>query len=479
VTQATTGTRGPTPDVGNLDRRRFAESAADLTGGVLSTTGFHHWFAQRREAIRFTVRRIPFSELNGWSFQPGTGNLAHDSAKFFSVGGLQVEVGGETPIRWSQPIIHQAEVGILGILVKEIHGVLHCLMQAKVEPGNARGLQLTPTVQATRSNYTGVHRGGSVRYLEYFSEPGRGRVLVDALLSEQASWFYRKRNRNMVVEVTGDVPDHEDYCWLTLGQVRKLCAVEDLVNMPARTVFSCIPLDLCAELPGRRGDGFGSALAASLSSVGPSAATTLGLLSWFNDAKVSSDMSARQIPLAAVERWVHTPTEIHHEQHRYFSIMAVSVEAGNREVARWTQPLLRPSGVGLVGFLTKRIDGVLHVLAQARAEPGFVDGVELGPTVQATPENYLHLPPARRPPFLDELLSARPERIRYDVVQSEEGGRFHKALTRYVVVEVDGDPVVPAGYRWLTVGQLTSLLGHSNYVNVQARSLIACLHSVW
>jgi dTDP-4-dehydro-6-deoxy-alpha-D-glucopyranose 2,3-dehydratase len=35
----------------------------------------------------------------------------------------------------------------------------------------------------------------------------------------------------------------------------------------------------------------------------------------------------------------------------------------------------------------------------------------------------------------------------------------------------------PPGFRWMTPRQLMSLLTHSYYVNVQARSLLACLQT--
>ncbi|NEE17572.1 NDP-hexose 2,3-dehydratase, partial [Streptomyces sp. SID7499] len=99
-------------------------------------------------------------------------------------------------------------------------------------------------------------------------------------------------------------------------------------------------------------------------------------------------------------------------------------------------------------------------------------------TVQYTPANYDHLPVAEQPPFLDLVRTARPDRIRYEAVHSEEGGRFLNAGSRYLVVEADEtqaplDP--PPGYQWVTPGQLTSLVRHGHYLNVQARTLLACL----
>ncbi len=61
------------------------------------------------------------------------------------------------------------------------------------------------------------------------------------LQSEQGSWFYRKRNRNMIVEVTEDVEVRDGFCWVTIGQLHRLLGEHDLVNMDARTVLSCLP----------------------------------------------------------------------------------------------------------------------------------------------------------------------------------------------------------------------------------------------
>jgi oxidase EvaA len=73
-----------------------------------------------------------------------------------------------------------------------------------------------------------------------------------------------------------------------------------------------------------------------------------------------------------------------------------------------------------------------------------------------------------------------PKLIRYEALHSEEGGRFLNAESRYLIVEADDRlPYdIPADYNWLTVGQLTDLLRHGHYVNVQARTLVTCLKSL-
>ncbi|RKT54710.1 oxidase EvaA [Saccharothrix australiensis] len=442
---------------------------------VATIAEFDRWWADRHRAGRFEVTRVPFAELDAWRFDPATGNLGHDSGRFFTIEGLRVDVGGE-PTRW-QPIINQPEIGLLGIVVKEIDGVLHCLMQAKMEPGNVNTLQLSPTVQATRSNYTQVHRGASTRYLDLFIGPGRGEVLVDVLQSEQGAWFWRKRNRNIVVKVDRDVDLDDDFRWLPLHLVRELMRVDNLVNMDARTVLSCMPFAQPDGTLQSQGTSFADALTRSYlteEALHPTGA----VLSWFTEAKTLCDWSVRLIPVDAVRNWSRTADEIAEDSGRDFRIIGVRVAAGNREVRTWSQPLLEPRGRSLAIFVVRPIDDVLHLLVQARPEIGLLDLVEMGPTVQLLPGVD---PSAVDDPFVKEVAAGGLGRVRYDTVLSEEGGRFHQALTRYQVVEVgDEFPVdVPPNFHWLTVRQLMELLRHGHYLNIEARSLLACVHSLW
>ncbi|EPH43891.1 NDP-hexose 2,3-dehydratase family protein [Streptomyces aurantiacus] len=418
----------------------------------------------RRSAMR--VRRVPLAELDGWETDPDTGDIRHRSGRFFTVAGLSVEPqdgdARDTGPGWRQPIIDQPEVGVLGLLAKEFGGERHFLMQAKAEPGNHNEHQLSPTVQATRSNYTRVHRGRSVPYLGYFQDPRRHRVLADVRQSEQGAWFLRKRNRNMIVEVTDDVVLADGFRWTTRAELDRLLAAGDYVNMDARSVLSHLPPPGPPGTP-RHSEG--------------------ELLSWLTAHRCEEPLRVRRVPLRAVTGWVRTPEHIAHEQGRYFDVIGVHAESAHREVTSWQQPMLRPREGGVIAFLLRWFDGTPHVLTRVHREPGYADVAELGPTVQCTPGNYAHLPPSARPPLLAEVLAAPRSRILFDATLSEEGGRFYHARNRYLVVATDRDPESPTGdhrdlFRWVTPHQLAALLQHSHYVNVQARSLIACLHSL-
>ncbi|MFD7957349.1 NDP-hexose 2,3-dehydratase family protein [Streptomyces ardesiacus] len=460
---------------------RIGRSVDARDSRVAPLDTFHPWFKECAERAYTDVRPIPLDELAGWTTDPVTGNLAHVSGGFFRVEGLDVTVPDGPVPHWTQPIINQPEIGILGILAKEFEGVLHFLMQAKVEPGNVNGLQLSPTVQATRSNYSRVHRGRPVPYLDYFREPGRHRVITDVRQSEQGSWFYRKRNRNMIVEVTEDVELLDGFRWLTLGQIHQLLALDDIVNMDARTVLSCLPFSgpTHRPAPGPEDDSFTAALLRSCHGVGGALHPDDHILNWVTEVRTRSEVLTRPLPLNALEQWRRGEYAITHDSGQFFELIAVDVRAGGREVGGWTQPMIKPRDGGVVAFLVKPIGGVLHVLMHALVEPGYLDVAELSPTVQCTPRNFDHLPDAARPMFLDEALGAPADRIRFDAVLSEEGGRFYHARNRYLVVETDIDAGFShPDFRWMTVRQLVDLLRHSHYVNIQARSLVACLHSL-
>lgn len=450
---------------------RLAASAAaplDDTGDAL------RWLRARRTGGAFRVTPVPFARLAGWSFREG-GDLVHRSGRFFTVEGVDVSTPDGSS-HWCQPILRQTDVAVLGILAREIDGVPRFLLQAKMEPGNIGMVQLSPTVQSTPSNYTRTHRGSTSRYVEYFLGDHPGRTLVDLLQSEQGSWFHHKRNRNVVVEVDEPVDVHEDFRWFTLAEILDLLRYPDVVNMDTRTVLSCLPLAVADSAPVRH-----PALARSLGAPGHEPLhATAEIDRWLRERRERQSLSVERVPLDATSAggWLRDESRIAHRTDRWFRIIGVDVAAASREVGAWSQPLLAPCGVGLVALVTRRFGGTRHLLVKADVRPGYRDGVEVGPTVQCTPSNF---PPGvpGRPDLLDAVLATPPDRVLHDSRQSEEGGRFHHATTRHLVVEQDPSAPVeaPPGYLWVTAGQLADLVAGCQ-VDIEARSLLLTLLAI-
>jgi oxidase EvaA len=210
------------------------------------TPRFFKWLQEQNDKLQFDCTLIELEQIRDWYFDEGK-NLRHSSRKFFSIEGIRVKVTRESGIKeWNQPIINQPEIGILGIICQNHSGILYFLMQAKIEPGNINKVQVSPTLQATKSNFTQVHGGKQPPYLKYFQSLNDKKIIVDQLQSEQGARFLKKRNRNMIIEIKPDekIELLENYCWLTLGQLKVLLEKDNIVNMDARTVMSCTQLNL-------------------------------------------------------------------------------------------------------------------------------------------------------------------------------------------------------------------------------------------
>ena len=170
------------------------QSVLHIESPITKLNDIREWLARRNREVKVSVEPIPFAEMEHWH-QDKDGSLHHDSGKFFSIEGIRVQTDYPASCEWKQPIINQPEIGYLGILTKEIDGVLYFLMQAKIEPGNVNHVQISPTLQATKSNYTQVHGGRKAAYLEYFQNAKPHQIILDQLQSEQGARFLRKRNR--------------------------------------------------------------------------------------------------------------------------------------------------------------------------------------------------------------------------------------------------------------------------------------------
>ncbi len=457
----------------------FLRSALAGEGeGQAPLAEFREWFADRSHRQGLAVTRIPLAALDQWHFLDAPQRLAHRGGRFFAVEGLRIEAGFDTQHTWDQPIICQPEVGILGLIAHAFDGVLHFLMQAKVEPGNVNGLQLSPTVQATRSNFTRAHGGTSPTYLEYFTQRSGTRVLVDQLQGEQGSRFFRKQNRNMIVEVEDVPPPDPRFFWLTLGQITRLLRDDNLVNMDTRSILACIPWS-DPGLPSRwhrdsLSKGFAGALLESLEP-GRSAHTLDELLNWLTDLRARYSARLERWPLDRLRGWKVTDDEISHEQGRHFSVIGVDVCAGNREVTHWQQPMLQHVGHGLNGFVVQRVGGVLHFLVRACFYPGNRDLFELGSTVSRSNAVEVFGTP-EAPPFLNLFRDPPPKSVRYRAIQSEEGGRFYHYQNHYVILELDEAQSIeiPEAYRWMTLQQIQHLVRYG-FFNIEARNLLACL----
>lgn len=222
---------------------RLMESWATIENPFNSTEEILDWISEKKKNTKVNiVKKIYDYTGEDWHYDAQLGEIRNKNGSFFQIKGLQKTVDGK--VVQEQPIIIQNEIGYLGIIGKEFDGVLYFLMQAKIEPGNVNKIQISPTIQATKSNFMQVHGGKVPAYLEYFSNKKNYEIIVDQIQSEQSSRFLGKRNRNIIIVVDDDIKVLESHKWMTLGQIKQLMQYDNLVNMDTRTVISCIPFSL-------------------------------------------------------------------------------------------------------------------------------------------------------------------------------------------------------------------------------------------
>jgi oxidase EvaA len=448
------------------------------------------WIKLRNNIIKSDIRQIPLVDMRTWKCDENL--IYHNTGKFFSIEGIHVKTNKGITNSWDQPIINQPEIGFLGMLTKKNNGVLHFLVQAKIEPGNINLVQLSPTLQATKSNYTCAHKGKVPRYLEYFNGEKEVSVLVDQLQSEQGARFLRKRNRNIIVEISEseDVEIHEGYIWMTLKQIKNMMKFDNVVNMDTRTVVSCINFGTLStesiqilesvNLIGMTSSSINTSYLYSLLTSEGMKNSFASILSWITKMKFSTDLYVNSKSLSELIDWKYNSEFLEHKNGKYFSVIGVRVEIENREVQIWDQPMVKPAQEGLIAFLVKKINGIYHFLIQAKVEPGNFDIIELAPTVQCLTGNYRKGFNEYEVPYISDVLNAAGKDIWFRSYQSEEGGRFFKEQNLNMIVEVSSDfsENIPENYCWMTLNQLSSFVVYNNYLNIAARSLLASINLI-
>ena len=80
-------------------------------------------------------------------------------------------------------------------------------------------------------------------------------------------------------------------------------------------------------------------------------------------------------------------------------------------------------------------------------------------------------------PFLDYVLNVDKTQKVVDTLQSEEGGRFYREQNRNLIIRAEDDfpNELPDNYTWMTYNQIHTFMMFNNYINIQARSLLAAI----
>lgn len=434
------------------------------------------WVAQKNASLKVNITKNKLSDSGFWYYDAENGEIRNKNNSFFQIRGLQQCRDGELVLE--QPILIQDEIGYLGIICKEKDGVLQFLMQAKIEPGNVNKIQISPTIQATKSNFTQKHGGKKPAYLDYFLNARPENIIVDQIQSEQSSRFMGKRNRNIIIMVDEDIEVLPSHRWMTLGTIKQLMRIDNLVNMDTRTVLSCIPysqLSASDEEKEQLSELFSDKALFDSMLAQPCHRDMVRVFRYINNYKMLQSCESKTIPLSDMASWEFTDSGITHRKGYPFKVIFCDIEIEGREVTHWSQPLFEADGMATFGLITAEFDGKLKFLVQAKPEAGCFDSIELAPTVQleaAVPESEYS--------DMDRLffrLLENGAEIRNNVILSEEGGRFYHEQNKNIVLRVSHERIgeLPEGYFWLDYATLNAMVQFNNVLNIQLRNLLSIL----
>lgn len=453
----------------------ISKSWCETKQGAHTTEEILRWIAALNGTIQVEIQKISMDECDGWRYDPSDGTIHNENRTFFSIVGFRQIDGIQ------QPIILQNEIGFLGIICREIDGVMHFLMQAKIEPGNVNKIQISPTIQATKSNFTQKHGGAKPPYLEYFENASKYEIVVDQIQSEQSSRFLKKRNRNIIIRVEENIPVLSSHFWMTLGQIKRLMREDNLVNMDTRTVLSCIPYAKL-QLPPmellKLADYFTDKALFRSVFIGSRQNMLPQVYQHINNCKMFAGPAAELVPLHTLDCWQMGEREIVCRTPYPFKVVFCDIEIEGREVRHWTQPLFEAVGIATFGLLCCEEEGVLKFVVKAVAEAGCFDGVELGPTLQkeAVPLSDDEEDTVSR--FFEAHIQSG-EGVVFDHLLSEEGGRFYHEQNRNILLRIKREelPELPKGYFLLDYKTLNELVQINNTLNIQLRNLLSLLEA--
>ena len=458
----------------------IVESWANTIGNVNTTNEIKEWISKRNEEIKVDISRIALQDSDYWFYNENSGTITNKNNSFFSISGLRRFNKNELVLE--QPIIIQSEIGYLGIICKKIDGVLNFLMQAKIEPGNVNKIQISPTIQATKSNFMQKHGGRKPAYLDIFINASEYNIIVDQIQSEQSSRFYKKRNRNIIIRIDDEIDELPSHKWMTLGQIKELMRVDNIVNMDTRTVLSCIPYSLLmtnqTDLEKIEGLFTDKALFRSIFNNEVSMAKYLTeIYQFINNYKMFDETRIELCPLHTLDGWVFDRYEIRSINQYSFKIIFCEIDIEDREVTHWTQPLFEATGMATFGLFMSEINGVKKFLVKALSEVGCFDKIELGPSVQT--EAGIHNKCNDEVAKLFFKCMRDTKHIKYDTVLSEEGGRFYCEQNRNTIIEIDYEIIdyLPEGYFWIDYYTLNHMVQVNNCMNIQLRNLLSMLRT--
>lgn len=389
---------------------------------------------ETRTDADFRIETIALPDAKHWSITEGM--ISHETGGFFHIVGLSDRATGREDL-----MIYQPQSALTGLIVHRAGGRIFVLVQARVEPGNSRLVNLGPTVQSTAGNYLRLHGGRPTHFLEPFLTYAAGTSprFVSTQL-DLGEFYYLKQKTLSVVETDTMVSTPPAFAWVGLDVLAAAARQDQIVNTDLRSMLATTPWEYWSDLGG----------AQSCETIG-------GTESIVPQVARATSPDRRMIPITALKNWEMDEFGVHPVDGAGRSVLFHDVISRGREVERWQQPLMHLNEPIAAVLLTRGEGDEREFLVTFDEEFGFPGRVLAMPSLSGSHSDI------ERPE--GETLA--------ECVQSEEGGRFYRVETRYSVMQVaDAYPATPR-QAWVSTGTLRQILQASNRASLTLRGVSA------
>ncbi len=408
-----------------------------------------NWIKKQKIKQKIKVKISKISELNKWKYDKY--KLFHISKKFFKIVGINIKTNFFKK-GWDQPIIKQNEIGILGI-VKNIQKNKY-LLQAKLEPGNINKLQLSPTLQATKSNYSVVHGGKKVLFLNFFL----GKQKYKSIQSEQAFRYYNKHNANIILNTNRKIIYSNQFRWFKKDEIFWLLKKKNLINMDTLSVFSCFIKKRNIDQPINNSQD---------------------IKRWISNNDKKYYLTTKIKAISDLKDWKITNKKIFHKNNNFFSIIGLNIISNTREVKKWSQPIIKGKKMSLAGFIMKDFNNTCHYLCRYILKPGSNKST-ISCTVNTSDiNNYRKLNTLSnfQKKIIKNFFLNEKTKFIYNNILSEEGGRFYHSQINYKATYLSKKKKLktPNSYIWISQNQMIELI-RKRKIDIEARLLFGIIN---
>lgn len=415
---------------------------------------FIKWFSSQKKKQKIYVRIKSLAGLKKWKFNKNL--ISHESGKFFKIVAIDIK-SNLLGKNWDQPILLQKEIGILGIIKDKRKNKY--LLQAKVEPGNKNKLQLSPTVQATKSNYIRIHGGKKIPYLNLFLKKRNNFISQ----SEQGYRYLYKFNYNYILNLKININILDNYIWLSKNEIKILIKKRSILNMDTISVFSSFLLKEQIDEPMN-----------SMKKIN----------SWISARDKRYNLRVKVKPIFKLRDWIVKNDSIVHKRKKHFSIIGLNIRSNKREIKEWDQPIIKGKKLAFAGYIIRKIRETNHYLCRYNKKPGLKNST-LSCSINTSDINNCSKITGMTE-FQKYLVknffmkkNKKDKKIQkiYENILSDEGGRFYNCEIKYKALQINENLKfkLPNDYIWVSQNQMIDMI-QKKKIDIEARLLFGCIN---